>query len=660
MKIDIRDTALFKEATAMFAAARQPGTGKICDAAEIAVSPDGKQVIFSGVMMETSEGLPKTRICRLDTAGGDIRVMTFGPNADRSAKFSPDGKRIAFLSDRRKAGDFQLYLLDPASGAASSTPTIDGWVEYLHWSPDGTRILLGVAGHGADISGGQGAIASKQVETAAPSWTPDVQTGEESFRWRSAFVYDLASNSARQVNPDNLNIWEANWCGKDAIGAVASPGPGEGLWYDATLHVIDIETRESREVYKPGDQLGWPSASPSGKRLAIAESFCSDRWLVAGDLRIVDTETGDVRKVDTDNIDVTYTEWRSDDTLLISGQRAFEAVVALYDAKSNSCKVVWSSEEITTGGRFVQVAGFGDQGDCALLGETFTRAPEIAVIRDGAYQPVKSLEIGFAEELKDITAEQVVWTASDGLEIHGYILKPKGSGPFPVILHVHGGPVWHWRQNWLGRSLALPFVMLLKRGFAIFYPNPRGSSGRGQEFTRGVFGDLNGADTYDYLSGLDALVERGIADPKRLGVTGGSYGGNMSSWLITQDPRFAAAVPVAPHNNQVTERLVSNIPHFMDMILQDSYTNTEGKYYTRSPIMFAQNVKTPTLNIAGLLDKCTPPEEAVQFHNALLINGTKSVLVIYPEEGHGIRSLPAAADYSARLVDWFEQHLKEA
>jgi dipeptidyl aminopeptidase/acylaminoacyl peptidase len=168
---------------------------------------------------------------------------------------------------------------------------------------------------------------------------------------------------------------------------------------------------------------------------------------------------------------------------------------------------------------------------------------------------------------------------------------------------------------------------------------------------------MGGADTYDYLSGLDHLVEQGIADPTRLGLTGISYGGFMTSWLVTQDSRFSAAASVAPVTNHVTEHLLSNIPHFVKMFLSDSYTNLGGKYYQRSPIMHAQKVRTPTLNICGALDRCTPAAEAAQFHNALLENDVESALVIYPEEGHGIRKFPAVIDYAARTVAWFDKHI---
>ena len=134
----------------------------------------------------------------------------------------------------------------------------------------------------------------------------------------------------------------------------------------------------------------------------------------------------------------------------------------------------------------------------------------------------------------------------------------------------------------------------------------------------------------------------------------------MTSWLITQDTRFSAAVPVAPHTNQVSEHLLSNLPHFMSLVLQDHYTNPGGKYFERSPIMHAHKVKTPTLNVCGALDRCTPPEEATQFHNALLESGVESVLVTYPDEGHGIRKFPACIDFTARAVSWFERHMPPA
>jgi dipeptidyl aminopeptidase/acylaminoacyl peptidase len=658
MQRDIRTTPLFKEIEGLYETLRRPGSGCLTDAADLHASSDGRRAVFAGALTEKLEGAPATRIAMTELATGDTRVLTFGPGSDRAPKFSPDGTRIAFLSDRRKAGDFQLYLLDSATGAATATPPVDGWVEYLHWSADGTRILLGVAGHGADVSGGQGAIASKVSQESAAAWMPTIETGDESYRWRSVWIYELASDRVRQISRKTENIWEAAWCGNDRVAAVISPGPGEGLWYTARLAVLDLESGTPRELLVPQDQLGWPAASPSGKYVAIVEALCSDRWIVAGDLRVVDVGSGSVRRVDTHGVNITCTEWRSDRKLLLAGHRGFETVVGIYDVQGDEFSQLWSSEELSTSGFFVSVSGFNDKGDCVLIGESFTRAPEIAQIAAGKYRAIKSFAVSAEANIATrAVTERIRWPAPDGLEMQGYLLRPPGPGPYPLVMNVHGGPIGHWRPMWLGRRSA-HLLALIERGYAVFFPNPRGSAGRGQDFARHVLGDMGGADTQDYLSGLDRLVERGIADPKRLGVTGGSYGGFMSAWLITQDTRFAAAIPVAPVTNQVTEHLVSNIPHFVRLFLADHYSNPNGKYFQRSPIMHAQKVRTPTLNICGALDRCTPPEEAVQFHNALLEHGVKSVLVVYPEEGHGVRTWPALIDFGARVVGWLEEHME--
>jgi dipeptidyl aminopeptidase/acylaminoacyl peptidase len=656
LRRDIRGSQLYHEAETLFELVRQPGTGRISAAADVHASPDGSQAVFLGTLMEKLEGAPTTRLCSVDLRSGLTKILSEGPNTDRVPKYSRDGSRVAFLSDRHREGDFQLYFFDTRSGATQPGPRVEGWVEYLHWSPSGRRVLLGVAGHGADVAGGQGAVRSKQESGESLSWMPNIESGEETFRWRSVWIYDSDNELAVQVSRAGQNVWEAVWCGDDAIAAVVSPGPGEGLWYSARLHVIDVESGESRELYAPHDQLGWPSASPSGRRLAVTEAVCSDRWIVAGDLRLLDVASGDVKRVNTGGLDITHTEWLSERKLLVAGHRGFEAGVALYDAETGSLREIWKSDEITSGARYIAVSGLGENGDCVLVGEGFARTPEIAVIRQGAYQAICSFESGFAERAKAIQSiERVTWRAPDGLEIQGWLLRPKGTGPQPLVMNVHGGPVGLWRPMWLGRMPAV--LLLVERGYAVFLPNPRGSSGRGQDYARQVVGDLGGADARDLLSGLDHLVSRGVADPSRLGVTGGSYGGFMTSWLITQDSRFAAAVPLAPHNNQVTEYLISNIPHFVSMFLADEYNNPGGRYFQRSPINFAQRVRTPTLSVCGALDRCTPPEEAVQFHNALLLNGARSVLAMYPEEGHGIRRLPAAIDFAARMVAWFETYM---
>jgi dipeptidyl aminopeptidase/acylaminoacyl peptidase len=659
MMRDIRQTPEYQEAVQFYEDLRRPRRGEISDAAEVHVSPDASEAIFTGTIAGQLHGALETRICAINLVSGVVRVLTAGPQTDRCPKYSPDGQSVAFLSDREEAGNFQAYLLEPRGGTARTLPRVCGWVEYLHWSPDGRRILMGVAGHGADVSGGQGAVASRTVSQPLPAWIPKVETGLEEYRWRAVWIYDLDRDCIDCKSPTGLNIWEAVWCGPDAFAAVVSSGPGEGLWYSAWVCRVALGTGVAQDVFRPTAQIGWPAASPSGARLCVVEGLCSDRWIVSGDLRLIDSDTGEVRTVDTNGVDVTYLEWRSESILLLAGHRSFETVVGLYEVASATFKEIWSSTDISTGGRYVTVSGLNSSGDCALIGEGFARAPEVALIRSGTYEPVTSLDLGYQTQFSELgRAERVSWTAADGLEIQGWLVRPrKEEGPYATVTYIHGGPVWHWRPMWFGRSGASA-LMLLKRGYAIFLPNPRGSAGRGQSFVQPVVGDMGGADTGDFLSGLDWLVATGRADPTRLAIIGGSYGGFMAAWLITQDTRFAAAIPVVPITNWVSEHLVSNIPHWVELFLGDRYTREGGKYFQRSPVMHAHKVRTPTLTICGALDRVTPPEEAVQFHNALLENNVESVLVTYPQEGHGVRAFEASCDYSARCVRWFDRHLR--
>jgi Tol biopolymer transport system component len=160
MQRDIRDTPAYREAAKIYEVLRQPGRGLISDATE--VSTHGVQAIYAGTRVDDLNESAPTRIYSTHLESGETRVLTFGPNVDRLPKFSPDGRHIAFLSDRRAAGGYQLHLLDPVSGAVSLTPAVEGWVEHFRWSPDGQRILLAVAGHRADVAGGQGAVKSVQ------------------------------------------------------------------------------------------------------------------------------------------------------------------------------------------------------------------------------------------------------------------------------------------------------------------------------------------------------------------------------------------------------------------------------------------------------------------------------------------------------------------
>ncbi len=194
--------------------------------------------------------------------------------------------------------------------------------------------------------------------------------------------------------------------------------------------------------------------------------------------------------------------------------------------------------------------------------------------------------------------------------------------------------------------------VLASQGWAILLPNPRGSAGRGQSFASAVIGDMGGADAFDITSGIDLLEQQGAVDPKRVVLSGNSYGGFMSGLLVTRSARFAAAIPICPVANWTSQHFASHIGWFDQEYLCASPSNPTGPYIDLSLVFRAENASTPTLVLGGLLDRDTPSTQSIELYNALREAGAPCALGIYPEEGHGLFGIPAYIDSAARILDW--------
>jgi len=656
---EIRETDLYREVARFYEQIHAPGTDRVTDAADIAVRSDAEVVAFTGSIYQDLGRPPLTRICTVSLSSGELHVHSSTAGSDRLPRWSPDGKRLAFLSDRREAGNYQLYLTDGAAKTeALAAPEVDGVIEYLQWSPDGGSILLGVAGFGADFAGCQGGHKTLGRDGELPAWTPAIESGGEENLWRRLFVLDVAQRTARCISPVGTNFWEACWLGNGRVAAVTSSSYSEGSWYQARIQCLEIGSGELEVLFTPADQVGVLAASPSGQRLAFVEAVCSDRMIVAGTLIILSVDRGNVAAVDTQQSDITHAEWRDDNHLTYAGIRSLETVIGETDAREPCVgREYWASRCKTIGG-WNPVCVPLPAGGAAAISEAYATPPAISLFGSGTERTLLSLAAPAAGETGFSTAqvEPFSWQARDGLQMQGWLIRPPGTGPFPLVMDIHGGPVWCCRNRWQGRLRGAR--VLADHGIASIYPNPRGSSGRGREFARRVKGDMGGEDTHDYLTAIDALVAAGIADPKRLGVTGISYGGFMSAWLITQDTRFAAAAPISCVSDWYSEYLTSQIGDFVKLFLDADPAAPHGRMFDRSPAMFVRNVRTPTLQLTGAQDQNTPPTQALEFHRGLLMQGVTSVLATYPKAGHGIRTFPEVIDATARYVSWMLQHLQ--
>jgi len=199
--------------------------------------------------------------------------------------------------------------------------------------------------------------------------------------------------------------------------------------------------------------------------------------------------------------------------------------------------------------------------------------------------------------------------------------------------------------------------VLASAGYATLFPNVRGSVGRGAEFAQANLGDMGGGDLQDILTGIDALVRDGIVDDKRVAIAGGSYGGFMSCWAVTQTDRFAAALPFAVVTNWVSFHSTTNIGQFDKLFLQADPYDADGDYVRRSPVYHASACRTPTLILHGEDDLCTPLPQALEFYNALVEAGCETELVVYPREGHGWTEREHVIDSFNRMHDWLTRHL---
>ena len=336
---------------------------------------------------------------------------------------------------------FQLYLLaDGSSAEARPAPAVPGSVEYLAWSPDGTRILLGVAGFGAEMADAQGSGTVGSGGSGLPSWYPEVDTGTPEDAWRGLWLYTPASGELARVSPDGLNVWEAAWSSSGHVLAITSEQPGEDDWYSAVPRLLDLSTGEMIELLRSDVQLGLPAGTSDGARAAVVEAVCSDRWIVAGDLILLDLVADTRCAVDTAGADVTAVQWIDGPRLGYIGQRHLDSVAGIADAgKNNSCRRRsppgnWSRPRSRGRAGSTRPAPSRPTAGWSWSGTTTTlrsRSRSLAPAPNRCWPPWPMPAPTTSDRPRPGSATNVTWSAPDGTAIEGVLCTPPGAGPFP-------------------------------------------------------------------------------------------------------------------------------------------------------------------------------------------------------------------------------------
>ncbi len=596
-------------------------------------SPDGETLAF--VVPEPPSGADRrTHIWIYDASSREARQFTSSPKSERHPRWSPDGKRLAFLSNR---GDVdQIYVIPRAGGEARALTDGKHAISDFAWSPDGKR--LACLGPEPKSDEDEKKEKSKddehvvdKVERHARLWLADAESGALSSLVMAPWRFESVA-------------WVPSG---DRLVAVATDQPAVERPTDRIL-LISASDGAVRTLLAPSGPFEDVQVAPDGQRIAFVGSRVDGPQ--PHDLFVASMENPQPRNVTAASIDRPVDDyvWNADGTLDVLVQSGFRS--AFWRVSNDGRAQPLPNREMSAS----DMARTLSRERVAEAGETADGLPEVWVgeTAESALAQVTTLNAPLAAA-KLCRPQVYRYKSFDGHEIEATLLKPDGaSGPLPTVALIHGGPTGAWRDGFEAWG-----QLLATAGYAVFYPNVRGSTGYGYDFMISNRADWGGGDFKDIMAGLDDLVARRIADPARLGIGGWSYGGYMASWAITQTPRFKAAVSGAGMSDLAHEFSTEDNPSYDEWFYGLPYEKPEG-FRRSSPLTYITKAKTPTLILQGEDDVVDPVGQSLALYRALKRYGVETELVLYPREGHGLREEQHLLDRLRRIVAWYDAHLQ--
>jgi dipeptidyl aminopeptidase/acylaminoacyl peptidase len=620
---------------------------------QAAVSPDGKKVAwveefrgkngadsgYSGIFTTTIAG---------KALSGKVTISSGPAHAESDVAWAPDSRRIAFISDAAKAGQSQLYL-EGASGQPSKRLTdVKGTLASPKFSPDGKTIAV---------------LFTENAPRAAGPLVAEVpETGEikDAFFEQRLAVIDIATGKLRQVSPADTYVYQYDWS-PDGLNFVVSSalGNGDNNWWTAELSVLDATSGLMKSIYKPALQISYPAWSPDGKSIAFIEGLMSDEDSVGGDIFLIPATGGKPQNLTPDRkTSASWLAWTRDGKIVAGEFAQGESSIISLDPTSAKIDSLYSGPDHVTLGTWGPSASVSDDGKVsAAIRSSFSAAPEIWAGQNGAWKQITQRNKGVAAAWGE--GKSIRWK-SDSYEVQGWLIYPANFDPgkkYPLIVDVHGGPSAAVLSSWPGSG---DFAMALAAsGYFVLQPNPRGSFGNGEAFTRANVRDFGYGDLRDILSGVDEAIKIAPIDSNRLGITGWSYGGYMTMWAVTQTNRFKAAMAGAGIANYQSYYGENKIDQWMIPFFGKSVYDDPEVYARSSPITFIKKAKTPTLVIVGDSDGECPTPQSYEFWHALKTLGVETQLVVYEHEGHMFIKPEHRRDRIRRTVAWFDAHLQQ-
>lgn len=638
---------------------------RLADVAEPALSADGKFVAYSVTTANLKQDLSQSDLWRVGFDGRGRVQLTQTPDASESSpQWSADGQWLAFLSDRRHEGAdedkpalTQVWLMPARGGQARQLSQLPAGVEDFVWSPDGKRLAL-IAFDPEFPPGAEKPKNPPPIVSERYQFKQD-QSGYLGNRRKHLYLFDIASGKSELLTPgahdEQLPAWSPD--GR-LIAYVSKRGedPDRHLNFDLYLIEPKAGAKERRLTSFPGADLDpdWetrPAWSPDSTRIAYLQSG-QDKWIYYApwQLAVIDVASGKSSLPAPIDRCFYKPHWSADGKSVYAlVEQSLVTLLSRIDLGDGKITA------LTHGNRFDYDLDVSADGRIVVLGGDDLHPYRISAVEDGRLRPLADHNTWLQQKrLAEVAA--IRFDSGDGTPIEGLLVKPLDYQPgkrYPTLLRLHGGPVYQFSREFMPDWQAYA-----AQGYAVVAVNPRGSSGRGFDFSKAIYADWGNLDVQDVLAGVDHAVAMGIADPQRLGVGGWSYGGILTNAVIADDARFKAAVSGAGASNMYA--MYGHDQYVREYTLELGTPWKDRESYARAsfPFLHADRISTPTLFQCAERDFNVPCLGAEQMYQALRALDIPTQLVIYPGENHALTVPSYLRDRLERNLAWYDRFLK--
>jgi dipeptidyl aminopeptidase/acylaminoacyl peptidase len=600
---------------------------------ELAVSPDGRRAVIAVRRGDLAAGRFRTELWAVDLAGpAPERQLTFGEGGASNVRWSPSGRDVAFIARRGERA--QVWALAADGGEARPLTAQAEAVSAFEWAPDGQRLLL------------LAPAPETEAEVRRRTEKDDARADGSQWRRDRLWVAPASGGPAAVLTDGARHAQAAAWSPDGrSIAVVTTATPEADSSLDARLEVVDVATREARQV--PGADLAAdPAWSPDGRSLAFVRPF-DGREISRNDAFVWTVGADRARDVSAAiDRDVSDVRWAPDGTALeVKHAIGTFTAVTRVEVATGRALAAWAP------GRSLVHAARAGAGWVFVPGD----APaEVWVAGRAGEAPRRCTALNAGLAGRALPPLETLRWRSGTSDVEGVLARPEasGRGPLPLIVIPHGGPRDHSLATFDPQA-----AYLTGRGYLVLRPNFRGSTGYGDAFTRGNVADWGAGPFQDVMAGVDALVARGLADPARLFIYGWSYGGYLTNWAITHTDRFRAAASGAGVADLRMQYVISDARRWrFDYFSGSPFAGHQEVYTRESPITYVASAKVPTLFLHGEQDVRVPPAQGWMMYRGLRDAGVEAEMVVYPREGHGFEEPRHVTDRLRRIADWFARH----